>query len=302
MAAQLRVVNIFRVIPYYLDFLARARDRSLMTTSKATGRSDATEGLLQRRLRERLMALRRTPRSVSIDAGLSPDALRMILSGRSQNPRSDTLAALAEVLDCDVRYLMGATDVAPAPRSASLATTTSFEADQALLVDLRSQISNALRVSIDRFLNKLGEMPDYVSEEFEKTNRNSFQVLVESAYAFGCITSMEHIQLKLFERATDASDAANLPIDHGQLKYDLGIVIQSLTSQTDPEEIRAAVRIWALAFSAIIRSPTRTVGARAIVRELTEAVRDIDTEEMLELDRQVVAARAEKRAADSNSA
>ena len=66
--------------------------------------------ILQQRIRERLDLLRRNPREASLAAGLGPDAIRTILSGRSKSPRGDTLAALARELQCDVNYLLGATD------------------------------------------------------------------------------------------------------------------------------------------------------------------------------------------------
>lgn len=63
--------------------------------------------LLQERVLARLAELRRSPRDVSLRAGLGPDAIRTIISGRSRSPRADTLAALADELQCDVSYLLG---------------------------------------------------------------------------------------------------------------------------------------------------------------------------------------------------
>lgn len=62
---------------------------------------------LAERIRERLEATGKTARGASLEAGLGPDAIRIILDGRSVSPRMATIAALAPVLECDVAYLMG---------------------------------------------------------------------------------------------------------------------------------------------------------------------------------------------------
>lgn len=66
--------------------------------------------ILQDRVAARLADLRRSPRDVSLKAGLGPDAIRTILTGRSRSPRGETLAALAKELECDVAYLLGTQD------------------------------------------------------------------------------------------------------------------------------------------------------------------------------------------------
>lgn len=48
-----------------------------------------------------------TPRKASIDAGFGPDLVRDILSGKTQNARSDSVAALAQLLGVDANYLTG---------------------------------------------------------------------------------------------------------------------------------------------------------------------------------------------------
>lgn len=68
-----------------------------------------TETILQTRIRERLDELGITPRAASLRAGLGPDAIRTILDGRSKSPRGERLQALARALECDIRYLLGAT-------------------------------------------------------------------------------------------------------------------------------------------------------------------------------------------------
>lgn len=49
-----------------------------------------------------------TPRSLSLRAGLSAEAVRHILAGRSQHPRHDTVEKLAAALDVDVSDLLDA--------------------------------------------------------------------------------------------------------------------------------------------------------------------------------------------------
>lgn len=48
----------------------------------------------------------RSVRSISVKAGLSPDALRMILNGRSKAPKGETLWSLAQALGVDVNWLL----------------------------------------------------------------------------------------------------------------------------------------------------------------------------------------------------
>lgn len=57
------------------------------------------------RLTERLAAMGLKPRTASLRAGLGADAIRSILRGKSQYPRTDTLAKLAPVLGTTVEYL-----------------------------------------------------------------------------------------------------------------------------------------------------------------------------------------------------
>lgn len=65
--------------------------------------------LFRTRLVERMKAVGTNPSRLSIAIG-ARDTVRMILSGRSKNPRSDTLEGLARELQCDVRYLLGEID------------------------------------------------------------------------------------------------------------------------------------------------------------------------------------------------
>lgn len=53
---------------------------------------------IARRLAELLKTKGLTAREVAVQSGLSPDAVRNIIVGRSGNPKQDTLAAIAKVL------------------------------------------------------------------------------------------------------------------------------------------------------------------------------------------------------------
>jgi phage repressor protein C with HTH and peptisase S24 domain len=62
------------------------------------------QGLIDR-INERLAALGMKARTASLRAGLGPDAIRSIQRGKSQYPRTDTLAKLAPVLGTSLEYL-----------------------------------------------------------------------------------------------------------------------------------------------------------------------------------------------------
>lgn len=66
--------------------------------------------VLAQRVAQRVAELRLTARQASLNAGLGPDAVRTILTGRSRSPRARNLAALARELQCDVGYLLGTQD------------------------------------------------------------------------------------------------------------------------------------------------------------------------------------------------
>lgn len=59
------------------------------------------------RLNERLATLGKSAMGASIEAGLKKDAVRNIQRGKSRQARTDTIIRLANVLQCDVAYLMG---------------------------------------------------------------------------------------------------------------------------------------------------------------------------------------------------
>ena len=62
------------------------------------------QGLIDR-ITERLAAVGLKPRTASVRAGLGADAIRSIQRGKSQYPRTDTLAKLAPVLGTSLEYL-----------------------------------------------------------------------------------------------------------------------------------------------------------------------------------------------------
>ncbi|HZH27891.1 MAG TPA: XRE family transcriptional regulator [Azospirillaceae bacterium] len=72
---------------------------------------------LAERIQARLDALKLSPRKASLNAKQSPDFVRNILRGLSQNPRASALQALADVLNVPVEYL---TEVAGQDQAAGL--------------------------------------------------------------------------------------------------------------------------------------------------------------------------------------
>lgn len=74
--------------------MAKMRDKSPVVN----------QGLIDR-INQRLAAVGLRPRTASLRAGLGPDAIRSIQRGKSQYPRTDTLAKLAPVLKTTLEYL-----------------------------------------------------------------------------------------------------------------------------------------------------------------------------------------------------
>lgn len=72
--------------------------------------TDETGDILRNRVRKRLDALGISARRASLSAGLSPDALRLILSTRSDSPRVGSVVKLAKALHTTVGYLVGERD------------------------------------------------------------------------------------------------------------------------------------------------------------------------------------------------
>jgi phage repressor protein C with HTH and peptisase S24 domain len=86
--------------------MAKMRDKSPMMN----------QGLIDR-INERLAAVGLRPRTASLRAGLGADAIRSIQRGKSQSPRTDTLAKLAPVLETTLEYL--STGTGPAELNAA---------------------------------------------------------------------------------------------------------------------------------------------------------------------------------------
>lgn len=90
---------------------------------------------LKARIQERLEALNLKPATASKLAGLEQTAVRMILLGRSKNPRADTIEKLAQALECRVEWLLtGEGAIAP------LASSTARPAPDAPPVPIRSSM------------------------------------------------------------------------------------------------------------------------------------------------------------------
>lgn len=68
-----------------------------LTTSPAILKNDKLATVIE----ERLAILGKTPRRASLDAGLTPDTVAQIISGR-RKPRASTLEKLARVLGCEL--------------------------------------------------------------------------------------------------------------------------------------------------------------------------------------------------------
>lgn len=82
------------------------------------------QGLIDR-INERLTVLGLKPRTASLRAGLGADAIRSIQRGKSQYPRTDTLAKLAPVLGTTLEYL--STGSGPAELSAAQAARAGMD-------------------------------------------------------------------------------------------------------------------------------------------------------------------------------
>lgn len=72
--------------------------------------------ILIKRLTERMEAMGKSPRSLSLAVSKSPDTVRDILRGKTETPRGTTLAALAAALDVSSEWLLGLDD-SPAPKA-----------------------------------------------------------------------------------------------------------------------------------------------------------------------------------------
>lgn len=68
-----------------------------------------TDKAMIERINQRLDELRISPRAASLRGGGSADMLRLVLSGRSSNPRTDTLAKMAKGLETSTEWLLHGT-------------------------------------------------------------------------------------------------------------------------------------------------------------------------------------------------
>lgn len=71
--------------------------------------------VIARRIDERAKALGLSMREASLKAGLNKGYVREVVTGRSKAPDLQKLAAIAEALDCDVAYLVGAQELPRTP-------------------------------------------------------------------------------------------------------------------------------------------------------------------------------------------
>ena len=72
------------------------------------------------RIEQRLQYLGLSAGGASVKAGLSRDFVRMLKRNRTQQPGAASLAKLARVLECDVRYLIGEADETGQPTPAAI--------------------------------------------------------------------------------------------------------------------------------------------------------------------------------------
>lgn len=97
---------------------------------------------LRERIKERLDTLNIYAREASRRAGFSLGYVGDILDGRSKSPEMSRLIRLADVLECDVAYLIGTQDT---PRTKATATTAAPAADAGPMIPLRVADGMAVR-------------------------------------------------------------------------------------------------------------------------------------------------------------
>lgn len=115
-----------------------------------------TESPIARRLAELITLRGYSARHVATQAGLAADAVRNIIVGRSQAPRSDTLEAIAKVLNVTLASLLDPTspivEAAPAPKHRRFQPTPQpidevfSEQEQSLFAVLGVQLSDGPQV------------------------------------------------------------------------------------------------------------------------------------------------------------
>lgn len=77
---------------------------------------------IAKRIDELRIAGGHSVRGLSLDAGLGPDTVRMILNGKSKSPSADAASKIAKTLGTTVAYLTGETDD-PRPGATMAATS-----------------------------------------------------------------------------------------------------------------------------------------------------------------------------------
>lgn len=93
------LMDISVIVKMMMDFSAFAVGRLMMDKSFMSE--------IAKRIQERLDLLGKSASAASLEAGLGRSALQDILTGKSQNPRLDTLRKLTGPLECALSYLTG---------------------------------------------------------------------------------------------------------------------------------------------------------------------------------------------------
>lgn len=93
------LMDISVIVKILTDFSAFAATRLMMDKSFMSE--------IAKRIQERLDLLGKSASAASLEAGLGRSALQDILTGKSQNPRLDTLRKLTGPLECALSYLTG---------------------------------------------------------------------------------------------------------------------------------------------------------------------------------------------------
>ncbi|MCK1733922.1 helix-turn-helix transcriptional regulator [Bradyrhizobium sp. 138] len=93
------MMDISVIVKRLMDFSVFAPSRLMMDKSFMSE--------IAKRIQERLDLLGKSASAASLEAGLGRSALQDILTGKSQNPRLDTLRKLTEPLECSLSYLTG---------------------------------------------------------------------------------------------------------------------------------------------------------------------------------------------------
>jgi hypothetical protein len=97
---------------------------------------------------ERMAAVGTNPSRLSIRLG-GRDTVRMILNGRSKQPRVNTLAGLSRELKCDVRYLLGQTDeVTPGELPPPSTMSASVSPSGRVTLDIKADVSMGVAAKI----------------------------------------------------------------------------------------------------------------------------------------------------------